>query len=205
VRRRVGEETEVIKRLRHLRRKVVEGLHSNPNSFREQDTRMGVLKLTRQLSILDGRIKAGIERVYVQHQTASIESIAELVLDLETYYTVAHDALCLAEKLLAPGELRSFRTAPIRRTIRILRNQKIRHSYNKPDGDPYGGIAYSEEMGPALCLGSPYADFDDPGYYANRAALEELLSKNDVYWLYDPALRNTMRMIGQALAAKKGK
>jgi hypothetical protein len=57
-------------------------------------------------------------------------------------------------------------------------------------------------MGPALSLGSPYADFDDPGYYANKAALEELLNKNIVYWLDNPALRNTVRMIGQAVPKK---
>ena len=45
--------------------------------------------------------------------------------------------------------------------------------------------------------------FEDPGYYANKAALEELLNKNLVFWLYSPALRNTVRTIEHALAPKK--
>jgi hypothetical protein len=57
-----------------------------PHYDLEQDRRMGVPKLMRQLTILDRRIKADIERVYIRHETASIESFEELVLDLETYY-----------------------------------------------------------------------------------------------------------------------
>jgi len=159
---------------------------------------MGISKLMRQLTILDGRIKVGIEREF-----ESIESIAELVLDLETYYTVAADVLDLGEELLPSGELPSFKAAPICTIIRKLRNLKVRHAYNKPNGEPYSGIGLSREMGPQLSPGSPYAEFEDPGYYANKAALEELLNKNLVFWLYSPALRNTVRTIEHALAPKK--
>jgi hypothetical protein len=159
---------------------------------------MGITKLIRQLTILDGRIKVGIEREF-----ESIESIAELVLDLETYYTVAADVLDLAGELLPPSELPSFKAAPICKIIRKLRNLKVRHAYNKPDGEPYSGIGLSREMGPQLSPGSPYAKFEDPGYYANKAALEELINNNLVYWLYNPMLRNTLRMVERAVTPAK--
>ena len=147
------------------------------------------------MQILADRISVGIDRVYVQH---AIDSIDELVLDLETYYTVAADVLDLAQQLLPDIEQWALKTAPICKIIRKLRNRKIRHAYNKPNGDPYGGLAYNEKMGPALKLGSPYADFDDPGYYANKRGLDELLQTHLVFWLYNPVIRQRVRMMAKA-------
>jgi hypothetical protein len=99
------------------------------------------------------------------------------MLDVETYYTVAHDILKLGEILMPDDQSRRFRKEPIYKQICRIRSSMVRHAYEKPDGDPYSGFGWSPDTGPRLKLGSPASGFTDPGFFENQQRLVALLDK----------------------------
>jgi hypothetical protein len=123
------------------------------------------MKLLGQIAILDGRIR---DHVTLAGRSPDHRRLAEMVLDTETFYTVAADALKLAALFLPVAEMKRFVTEPGYKTIQRIRSECVRHAYDKPDGDPYGGFGFGPEQGPVLKAGSGrregkgyYADFQD--------------------------------------------
>jgi hypothetical protein len=67
-----------------------------------------LMKLLRQIAIVDKRIREHME-VLDRGGLGSDELSEKIVLDAETFYTVAHDALKIVDLFLAPSELGPFR------------------------------------------------------------------------------------------------
>ena len=102
----------------------------------------------------------------------------EFMLDVETYYTVAHDLLKLASELLPQREGKQFRAEAAYKTISAVRTHLVRHAYgNRPENDPFAGCAWHATRGLILKGGSPLETVGDPGFFQNRDALGNLLLK----------------------------
>ena len=147
--------------------------------LKESSVRMGIVKLIRQLSITEGRIRDEFALV----NDAPEYSGEILTLDLETYYTVAFDLLTLASRLLPPAKQRSLKASPTFKRIAILRNQRTRHAYNKPDGIHDGGLNWNTTTGPSLNTIAHHR-IDDPGFFVNQPDLDDLIVEYDITDLY---------------------
>lgn len=82
----------------------------------------------------------------------------ETILGTETFYTVAHDALKLAELFLPAAVLKSFRNDQAYKVMYRIRSPRVRHSYDKPDGDPSGASGFDARYGPVLKSGRQHHD-----------------------------------------------
>ena len=136
--------------------------------------------MRRQIDILELRIEAEIKGHDKALRVEYSRLVADVLrLDAETYYTVASDLLGVIGQLLT-SELRdSLRREAAYKLIRRTRNQLVRHSSDKPDGDPYPGFGVGGSTGVQLRTWSqsPPNGFRDPGFYENRRALQHLLRK----------------------------
>jgi hypothetical protein len=144
--------------------------------------RLGMTKLLAQLTILEHRIRTGWAIMATQghSQVDGTWTLESLFLDVETYYTVAHDCLKLAAILLSEKAAVGLKREPAFRHICHLRSQMIRHAYEKPDGDPDPSMGWSPETGPRLKAGSPDRRSHDPGFFINQNGLVALLDKYQV-------------------------
>lgn len=142
----------------------------------ESQRRLGVRKLLRQIEILEGRVRREFSRLCSGEE----EVEDELILDLETFYTVAHDLLVLAATLLPRQQGASFKTSTGFKTISAIRTKLVRHAYDKPDGDPFNTFGWSAKDGPMLKGASPIRRFRDPGFFRNAEKLHSGLDEFDV-------------------------
>jgi hypothetical protein len=130
------------------------------------------MKLLGQVAILDRRIR---EHMVATASSQPDKPINELLLDTETFYTVAADALKLIGLFLMPDELKWFRADPTYKLICRIWSEMVRHAYDKPDGDTYSGFGYGLAEGLVLKAGSGRKG--EPGYVANFQAFWGLLGK----------------------------
>ena len=102
---------------------------------------------------------------------------------------MAHNLLKLVASLLEPERSSGLKSEPAYKNICAIRSHLVRHAYDKPSGDPYGGFAWNEERGPILDGGSPFGRHRDPGFNPNAAALEQLFSVYEIDLLAFPWLK----------------
>ena len=153
------------------------------------------VKLPKQLRIQDRRICQQFRKV-VNHQKVDIDV---LVLDLETYYTVAHDLLKLMLRHLPKSRKPELESDATFKTICTIRDHLVRHAYDKARGDPYNCLVWNRERGPCLRLGSPTPKFRDSGYFVNRENLMSLLEKYSTEpSLMFPAVARVARLVQSA-------
>jgi hypothetical protein len=146
--------------------------------YKKLQRQQGVQKLYRQLEILEKRIDRGYKAF-----TSKVKRTLRkqwwirdtLILDLETYYTVAADLLKLIEGFLPDADRKKLRADSTYKTIQKIRNWVIRHSYDKPGSDPYSGFSWSDKTGIALKGGTPFSSQLDPGFLVNSKNLADLL------------------------------
>lgn len=151
--------------------------------------RMGIVKLIRQLVIIEGRIRSEfghmIDRSGNESPSDEWTLVETLALDLETYYTVAFDLLTLAKLLLPEEKATTLRNHKTFKRIAVLRNQRTRHAYNKPNGMHDCNVNWNEEVGPSLHHDRSH----DPGFFLNHKELDDLIGEFDITHLYtDPRL-----------------
>lgn len=135
------------------------------------------VKRLRQLAIVDKRIREHMDGMD-HHGLGSDELSDIIILDTETFYTVAHDALKVVELFLTPTELRALRGERAYKTICTIRSRLVRHAYDKPDGNPYSGYGYGPAYGPILKAGSN--GVEDEGYLQHFAAFWSLLQRHKI-------------------------
>jgi len=137
------------------------------------------MKLLRQLAIIDERIHGHMERMSLSGHGLGSDNLSDvLVLDTETFYTVAQDALDVAGLFLTQTELKALRRDPAFKMICNIRSHRVRHAYNKPDGNPYSGYGYGPAYGPILKAGSD--GVKDEGYLQHSAAFWSLLERHGI-------------------------
>ena len=112
-----------------------------------------LMKLLRQVTIIDKRIREHMDALD-RGGLGSAELSDLIVLDAETFYTVAHDVLKVVELFLSPSELGQFRSDRVYKKLCKIRSSRVRHAYDKPDGNPYSGYGYGSDCGPILKAGS---------------------------------------------------
>jgi hypothetical protein len=141
----------------------------------------GADTLRRQIDLLELRIEAGIHALNSRKlaQRYFYPASDALRLDTETYYTVAHDLLGVIGQLVKPDQCARLKKEATYKTIRRIRSALVRHSFDKPDGDPYPGFGFGGASGVQLRTWNqnPPKGFRDPGFYENRRALHDLLHK----------------------------
>jgi hypothetical protein len=139
----------------------------------------GMSKLLGQLTVLECRIRTGFSIAVKRRWDSPDEEtwiVESLVLDVETYYTVAHDCLKLAEVLLGPEGV-GLKTEPTYRRICAIRSHMVRHAFDKNDGDPSPSLGWTPTSGPQLKCGSTVTGFQDPGFFENQRTFVALLEK----------------------------
>jgi hypothetical protein len=135
------------------------------------------MKLLRQIAITDKRIREHMKAL--DHGGLGSDELSDMiVLDAETFYTVAHDAIKIAELFLAPNELSAFRGDRAYKTICKIRSNVVRHAYDKPDGNTYSGYGYGPAYGPILKAGSGLVDAQ--GYLQHFASFWSLLENHKI-------------------------
>jgi hypothetical protein len=169
---------------------------------RDASRRMGIVRLIRQLAIIKGRIRSEFAHTIdgSGNESPSDEwtPVETLTLDLETYYTVAFDLLTLAELLLPNEKATALRKHKTFKRIAVLRNQRTRHAYNKPNGMHDCNVNWNGEVGPSLHYDRLY----DPGFFLNHKELDDLIGEFDITHLYaDPRLP-VLRAAAGAAASK---
>ena len=159
--------------------------------LKEASRRMGIVRLIRQLRVAEQRIRTEFARLIESAALDPTEEwtlIEELTLDLETYYTVAFDLLKLAASLLPEHRRAPLRSDKTYKRIAVLRNQRTRHAYDKPDGIHDSGINWNENSGPSLHTTASHG-ISDPGFFVNWKNLDDLIIEYDITHLYtDPPL-----------------
>ncbi len=148
----------------------------------ELHRRSGIAKLMRQLDISAKRINdAHSLRIASFPRLPNDEINEEMLLDVETYYTIAHQLLELASKLMPDDEAKRFKGEPTFRTIAAIRNHLVRHAYgDHRENDPYAGSAWSGSRGVILKGGTSLKGNQDAGFTVNRESLQELLQKYNI-------------------------
>ena len=141
----------------------------------EDQRRFAIRKLLRQLEIADARVRRDFTRYKAGLRHMGDDAF--LILDLESYYTIAHGLLKLISKLLPGPASKKFQKEETYKRIARIRNQLIRHAYDKDWGDPFGGFAHNDRVGLRLKGSSPADSFRDPGFLVNRRDLTLLLNK----------------------------
>ncbi len=150
---------------------------SEHNLMDEGQKRTGVQKLLRQLGIQETRVETAHERLVEMFPNGDFHLRDELVLDAETYYTIAHDLLTLAAGLMDASEKRRFRQEPAVKMIRTIRNHLVRHAFGgHRDNDPHCGYAWGSKDGIILKGGSLLGQ-RDAGFFSNRDQLRALLKR----------------------------
>jgi len=139
----------------------------------------GIQRLLTQLEILEIRIRDEIAAALPPINKSDFLLWDVLHLDVETYYTVAFDLLRLIERFLPEQQVADFRREGIYKTMRLLRNQLIRHAFDG-NGDPYSGFGLGELEGVVLKAGTAKGPFIDSGFYKNAAFLHALFEKYKV-------------------------
>jgi len=140
----------------------------------------GVTKFLGQLQITDRRISTAHDAV-LQRPIVFGTISDEMLLDAETYYTIAYQLLQLASNLMPNDKARQFKKEPTFRTFAAIRNNLVQHAYGAyPQNDPYGGCAWSGARGIILKGGTALKGVQDNGFVVNKKSLQELLAKYNV-------------------------
>ena len=132
------------------------------------------MKLLGQVAILDGRIR---DHITLAGRSPDHKRLAEMVLDTETFYTVAADSLKLVALFFPLDEMKRFAAEPGYKTIQRIRSECVRHAYDKPDGDAYSGFGFGSQHGPARAavLKAGSGRKEGEGYFKDFHAFWQLL------------------------------
>ena len=149
------------------------------DKMRSANLRSGIIKLLKQREITKKRIIEIHDSLASRVPQWDMTVSDVMLLDVETYYTITHDLLKLAQVLLPPLEAKRFKQEPTFKRILIIRNRLVRHAYDKPNGDPYSGFGWGVREGIQVKAGSSLPDLADidPGFRLNDKDVEELLEK----------------------------
>jgi len=138
----------------------------------------GFLKLLGQVEILNRRIRQYMDAI--DQPNGFFERHQELLLDTETFYTVANDALKLVALFLPEAEATALRKDRRYIVICASRSCLVRHAYDKEYGDPYNGFAYDAVDGLILKGGSSGANVTGDGYVKHYSDFWNLLEDCNV-------------------------
>ena len=141
--------------------------------------RSGIMRFFRQLEILEERTLA--DHAGRLRNPSDLDLGDVLELDVETYYTVAHDLLKLVSRLLSDDERKRFESEPTYKHLAAIRTHLIRHAYGShPKNNPFPGRAWHSKRGLILRAGSSLRTVTDKGFFANRDALHDLVRRYKV-------------------------
>jgi hypothetical protein len=146
---------------------------------------MAVRRFLIQLYVCEERVRRGLQSDTSQeHKTLEEQHAREvLILDTQTYYTVAHHLLKLAAQLLRKND-RNRLEEPVFKSVATIRNKLIRHAYVDSRVDIPNSFGYSVVTGPSI-VGT--TDTSDPGLFVTHAGILELLQKYSIsnLWIAD--------------------
>jgi hypothetical protein len=159
--------------------------------------RTAATRLLKQLVIIEDRIDSSWDVVWDQQRGDLHFFVRDcLLLDVETYYTVAADLLKVLICMIPAGaEQTRFKNEPCYKKIMAIRNHLVRHAYDKPSGDPYNGFGLGSGVGLMLKSGTK---FRDPGHEQNIADLKALLSRYEIP--QEPSPREMSRTLSAQIA-----
>jgi len=148
---------------------------------------MAIRRFLIQLHVCEERVRHGLQSVASEeHETLDEEqhALEVLILDTQTYYTVAHQLLKLAAQLLCKNDRNKLEEEPVFRTVGKIRNKLIRHAYVDSKADIPNSFGYSLVTGPSI-VGT--TDTTDPGLFVTHAGIVELLQKYSIsnLWIAD--------------------
>jgi len=156
------------------------------DAWESDDPRMQILRTAASRLLLQIAIsRVRIESSWSLYLTTLFDPSyflvrACLILDIETFYTIAADLLKILCQMIPPEGREKLQSETAYRRFMTIRNILIRHAYDKPNGDPHNGFAIGAVEGIMLKGGSPGSKFSDPGYFKNFQLFSELLDKYKV-------------------------
>jgi len=154
------------------------------DKVRAANLRSGVSKLFKQIKITSERITE-VHTSLVSHLPQwDFETADRMYLDVEVYYTLVQKLLRLAVRLLPENERQKLKNEPTFKQIRAIRNRLVEHAYDtgSRENDPYSGYGWGAVCGVQVKAGSSMTTStdNDPGFFPNQKAVEELLSRYKV-------------------------